>query len=98
MNKTAKEAIKTLAGELKKAAIAASFATGTSISTTDELLIYGTVKAKHIHRPFPDDSGGVDDENCFVISVAGENDCEVFDHEAAREILLAYLKDILKSD
>ena len=85
-----------LKDELRKAAIAASFAVGTSISTTNEVLIYGTVKAKHIHRPFPNDSGGDNNENCFIISVEGEKDYEVFDHEAAREILLAYLKDILK--
>lgn len=99
MNKTAEQAIKTLAEELKQAfAKLGGVLATTPISTTKERLIYGSVIAKHIHRPFPNDSGGDDNENCFVISAKnGENDCEVFDHEAAREIILAYLKDILKS-
>lgn len=98
MNKTAEQAIKTLTEELKQGlAKVGGLAEAASISTTDKLLIYGNVKAKHIHRPFPNDSGGEDNENCFIISVPEEMDFEVFDHQAAVEILLAYLKDILIS-
>lgn len=100
MNKTAAQAVQDLKIELLSVLMKfAGTMKDVSIGITDNVLTYGNVVATHVHRPYPKDTGGDDNENCFIISlkrqVAGEEGegAEVFDREAVREVVLTYVLD-----
>lgn len=97
MDKTAKEAVQILKAELEKviAKLGGTMA-AIPITTSDDVLIYGNVKADHIHRPYPKEDSLEDAENCFNIYLdvqSADDGNEVFDHEAVNEIVLTYILD-----